>query len=405
MQAGRAGRGIRNAIGGAIGFGADVIDDMLDLNLALGGDDYSSPIGPLQEGSLEPWAEGRGGEYEPRKRVSRAHRAFEARYNRRFGIRGRAASLGRGVRGLASKVGRGGIIGGALTALTLGSILSGGKVEASEMEGMSPEEQEQYREERRRSARQEAGAAVVGAAGGALGGAIGSVFGPAGTVIGGILGEMAGSALASMPFMEPINEGLGKLAEDIGSWLGDAWRNITAGAGVAWTKITEAWKGITGFFGEEGPIQRSWRFAMDTKDRIGQTIEDGWNEFTSNIKQIPGNIWNAIKGVFSGNNPAAANVAGRALGGAGTGWTMVGENGPEMVNLGTGSVVYPQTSWAGLGIGNNGGGVSQKDVTNNVTININAPGAEAFASQLSAIVLERLDEIYEGQKLARVSTN
>lgn len=396
-RVGRFGRGIRNVLGDVGYVGRELVGGLIeDLpEMISGNDDYLEDYDrnidapPPEKGERI----GRDG------RTSR-ERAKDIR--RRRG--GRFGSMRRGVGGLARRVGRGGLIGGALTALTLGSILSGGKVEAAETEGMSPEEQTMYREERRKSAREEAGAAVVGAAGGALGGAVGSVFGPAGTVIGGILGEMAGSALASMPFMAPINEGIGKLAEDIGSWLGDAWKGITGLGGATINKLGDAWRGITGFFGEEGPIQKSWKATMEAKDKIGQTISDGWNEFTSNIKAIPGNIWNGIKGVFSGNNPTATNVTGRALGGAGAGWTMVGENGPEMVNLGTGSVVYPQTSWAGLGIGT-GGGVSQKDVTNNVTININAPGAEFFANELSAMVLNRLDEIYEGQKLLRTPTN
>jgi hypothetical protein len=50
------------------------------------------------------------------------------------------------------------------------------------------------------------------------------------------------------------------------------------------------------------------------------------------------------------------------------------------------------------------GGLAQKDVTNNVTININAPGAEFFANEMSQMVLAKLDEIYDNQRLLNVST-
>jgi hypothetical protein len=83
----------------------------------------------------------------------------------------------------------------------------------------------------------------------------------------------------------------------------------------------------------------------------------------------------------------------------------VGEDGggkPELVDLGNGGEVIPQTSWAGLGMTK--GGLTQKDVTNNVTININAPGAEFFANEMSRMVIAKLDEIYDNQKLLNVST-
>lgn len=406
-RAGRVGSGIRNRvrgglgrlggmrsrIGAMLGGGIDLADDI--LGLTLGEDDfiqdgYSNPIGPLPMESDEPWAEVSEGQYKPYK-PSRSRDAVRARYNRRFGVRGRMASFGRGLKGIAGRAG-GGLLGGALTALTIGSILGGGDANASEMEGMSSEEKEQFRAERRKSAREEAGGALVGAAGGALGGALGSFFGPAGTIIGGMLGEMAGSALASAPFMAPINEGIGKLAEDIGGWLGKKWQEVVGFGQQSWSKMGEAWEGITGFFGEEGPIQKSWRWVGDVKDKVGGWMQTGWNEFVDNIKSIPGNIWQGTRDLlpWTGKN-------GRSLGGAGTGWTLVGENGPEMANLGTGSVVYPQSSWAGMGIGK--GGFSQREVTNNITININAPGAELFADELTSTLVSRLDELFETQSL------
>jgi len=83
------------------------------------------------------------------------------------------------------------------------------------------------------------------------------------------------------------------------------------------------------------------------------------------------------------------------MGGVGTGLTLVGENGPELVNLGSGSVVWPLTSFAGLGL-NRGGSSGQ--VTNNVVINVHAPGADEFANQLSIQVIEKLDEMLEEQQ-------
>ncbi len=315
----------------------------------------------------------------------------------RPGLRGRVSSLGRRIGG--GGVGLG-LLGGAITALSLASILGGGEAQASELEAMSPEQSERYKEEKRRIARQEAGQAIIGATGGALGGAVGSIFCTAGTIIGGALGQIAGDALASAPFMAPVTEGVGKLAEDIGSWLGDAWKGITGFGGQIGGKLGEAWQGITGFFGEEGPIQMTWKRATEIKDNVASMISSGWDEFKSTVVGIPGAVGKVFVDFFTnrGGQP------GRSLGGAGGGLTLVGENGPELVDLGTASVVYPQTSFAGLGLGGRGGGVAQKDVTNNVTININAPGAEFFANEMSRMVLAKLDEIYDNQRLLNVST-
>jgi hypothetical protein len=329
---------------------------------------------------------GSEGRYEPRKASQT-----------RPGLRGRVSSLGRRIGG--GRVGLG-LLGGAITALSLASILGGGEAQASELEAMSPEQSERYKEEKRRTARQEAGQAIIGATGGALGGVIGSIFGPAGTIIGGTLGQIAGDALASAPFMAPVTEGVGKLAEDIGSWLGDAWKGITGFGGQIGGKLGEAWKGITGFFGEEGPIQMTWKRATEIKDNVASMISSGWDNFKSTVVGIPGAVGKVFVDFFTnrGGQP------GRSLGGAGGGLTLVGENGPELVDLGTASVVYPQTSFAGLGLEGRGGGVAQKDVTNNVTININAPGAEFFANEMSRMVLAKLDEIYDNQRLLNVST-
>jgi hypothetical protein len=75
--------------------------------------------------------------------------------------------------------------------------------------------------------------------------------------------------------------------------------------------------------------------------------------------------------------------------------TLVGENGPELVNLGSGSVVTPMTSFAGLGLSQRG---STSQPINNIVINVNAPGADEFAEQLSFDVIKKLDEMLEEEK-------
>ena len=389
---GRMGRGLLSGIGNmglmAMDFvtGDDFIGSMADDYMDAG-TQYLAPIGPLPLGSSQPWAEGLDGGFEPRMdsaSVAR-RRAVLDRYNRRMAYRrsfgGRMGQLGRGVRGLGRLGGP--VVGGLLTAFSLASLF-GGSANASEMEGMT---QEEKNEERRARDRQVIGG-LAGIAGGAAGGALlGSAFGPVGTVLGGIIGGFVGEE-AVKSLSDPIIDGIGNFGRSIGDWFGNLWEGTKNLFGNVGGGIGKAWEGIVGFFGEEGPIQRSWRFTRDAVSNIGTVIQTGWDEFSSSIASIPGNIWNAISSVFSGGAP---NTQGRALGGAGRGLTLVGENGPELVDLGTGSVVYPMTSFGG----SRGG---RGTTINNVTININAPGAELFANELSSIIVDRLDELYEAER-------
>ena len=257
---------------------------------------YTNPIGPLPLNSKAPYAAAPGGGFTPRLesalRPSRFSQAGGAvrnfgggvsqgvnqRLRGGFGMdKGNALNRGLigtkspdvasrfasryGTRGILSRgAGRlgGGLLQGALTVGVLASIFGGGSAQAAEIDkddSLSAEEKEFYKAENQKRTREEAGKAVIGAAGGILGGAAGSVFGPAGTIIGGMLGSVAGELVANV-LPAPITEGVGKLAEDIGSWFGKAWEGIKGG----WVSATAS---IGNFFGKEGPIQRFGRFAGD----------------------------------------------------------------------------------------------------------------------------------------------
>lgn len=222
-----------------------------------------------------------------------------------------------GARGILSRVGGrlgGGAVGGLLTALTLGSIFSGGAAQASEIEkneNLTAEEKEYYRAENQKRTREQAGRAVIGAAGGVLGGAIGTAIGgPAGTIIGGILGDLAGNIVADI-LPAPITEGVGKLAEDIGGWFTGAWENIKGG----WTTATGAIgnffgkegpiqrfgrfagdnvkggvENIQNFFGEEGPIQRAGKWFSELGGKIMTKLEESWNGLLDLLTSLPGKI-------------------------------------------------------------------------------------------------------------------
>ena len=312
-----------------------------------------------------------------RGRLANLSPAARARFNRRFGLRGRMASLGRGIGRISGRLG-GGILGGLTGAAILGSIFGGGRANASEIDAddsLSPEEKELLRKKNRESTRQQAGAAAIGMAGGALGGIIGSFFGPAGTFIGGALGQQLGDAIAG--FVSPgILEAVGKFVEDIGAFFGNLWNSVS---GLA----QGGFKNFMNFFGPEGPIQSLSRFVFELPGNIIDTIKEGFSSAYDGLKDLGGNIVNTLAGLFGG---------GRSLGGVGSGLTLVGENGPELVNLGSGTIVIPNSSLNGNLYG---GGGSSSSVNNYVTVNVNAPGADEFAQQLSDAVIVELNTQFD----------
>ena len=139
---------------------------------------------------------------------------------------------------------------------------------------------------------------------------------------------------------------------------------------------------------------------MDIPGNVKKTLESGWSTVTGIIKDLPSTVLAAALGPLGLLaepiiNAITGEEDGKFLGGVGTGMTLVGENGPELVNLGSGSVVTPMTSFAGLGL-SKGSSISQP--VNNIIINVNAPGADEFAEQLSSDVIRKLDEMLEEEK-------
>ena len=303
---------------------------------------------------------------------------------------GRAASsagnIARGTGGALRRLG-GPLITTLLGGFAIADIL-GRKTDAAEMEGLTPEEK---REQRRRDEREKTrgvlgvlggigGGALAGAGVGAALGAAGAnpftvaVGGVLGSIIGGIIGEEAVRALG-----DDIIDGVTGFAKQVGGFFSGLWQSTSQLAG-------DGWRAVTDFFGKKGPIQSTFRFIGDLPGNIVDKMKDGFSNISETLSSLPSNIWEGIKSGLSKLNPFD-EPGKRFLGGAGSGMTLVGENGPELVNLGTASVVTPQSSFAGLGLNRAAG-----PQVNNIVINVNAPGANEFADQLSNDVMNRLEE-------------
>ena len=287
---------------------------------------------------------------------------------------GLLSRLGGGLRGGLRRIP---LLGTLFSGLAIASILGGPGANASEMEGLSPEEQrEQRRAERREKTRGVLGV-IGGIAGGAAGGAaLGTVIGgPIGTLIGGVIGGIVGEEAIKL-LSDPIIDGIGSLASQLGEALGGIWDNV---AGLA----QGGFKNFMNFFGPEGPIQSLSRFVFELPGNIIDTIKEGFSSAYDGLKDLGGNIVNTLAGLFGG---------GRFLGGVGSGLTLVGENGPELVNLGSGAIVIPNSSLSGNLYGEGG---SSSSVNNYVTVNVNAPGADEFAQQLSDAVIVELNTQFD----------
>lgn len=375
--------------GKPFGRGLDLAQSLF-RNLRINQSAYTNPIGPLPLSSQAPWAAAPGGGFTPLLqsaarpgKFTQARNAVEG-FSR--GVAGRASSA---LSGVARKAGgalkRVPLLGPLVAGLRIASILGTPGAKAEELEGLTPEEKrEQKRQEERQKTRGVLGV-LGGVAGGAAGGAaIGTlVGGPVGTLIGGVIGGILGEEAVKF-LSDPIIDGITDFGKEIGSVLSGLWQGTTQVFG-------DGWKSVTAFFGPEGPIQSTFRFITELPGNMVDGIKTGFENIKEKITSLPETIWNSItKGFGSRDNDDP--VTKRFLGGAGRGMTLVGENGPELVNLGSGSVVTPMTSFAGLGLSQGG---STRQPINNIVINVNAPGANEFANQLSEQVLEKIEDMYK----------
>ena len=393
--------------GGRIGRGLNLAQGLF-RNLRINRGAYTNPIGPLPLNSQVPYAAAPGGGFTPRLqsavrpgRFAQAGNAVggffrgglgankgnvlnraligtpradvAARFGRRFGTRG---VLGRGLRRIP-------LLGTLLAGAGIAAALSAQGASAAEMEGFTPEEKREQRRQEQRQKTRGVLEVLGGVAGGAAGGAaLGTLIGgPVGTVIGGLIGGIVGEEAVRF-LSDPIIDGITDFGKGVGSFFSGLWQGTTQFFG-------DGWKAVTNFFGPKGPIQSTFKYVVELPGKMVGGIKEGFEAIRDKIVSLPGTLWKSITEGFTGKQD------GRTLGGVGTGLTLVGENGPELVNLGSGSVVTPMTSFAGLGLNR---GESSGQVTNNVVINVHAPGADEFADQLSIQVIEKLDEMLEEQQ-------
>ena len=303
-------------------------------------------------------------------------------------------------RGVAGRIPKGGILGAALGGLFLADIL-GRKTDAAELEGLTPEEKRERRRQDERGKTRGVLGLLAGIGTGALaGGGIGAALGAAGanpftvaiggflgSIVGGIIGEEAVNVLG-----DNIIDGVTGFAKNVGGFFSGLWNNVTGFFGGAF-------ENVKGFFGNVV------KWFTDLPENIGKSLSSAWSSISTTLSNLPvqffsfllgpiGTIakplFDALAGKDVNKKEETAETAQMSLGGRvnfnekGTGEFGILPNGTTFIT----PTSMPQVLNSMAGRGRSG------EVNNSIVINVNAPGANEFASQLSEQVLQKLEDMY-----------
>lgn len=219
---------------------------------------------------------------------------------------------------------------------------------------------------------------LAGAKLGAMGGAaIGSIVPGAGTAVGGAIGGALGGiggAIFGEKFGQEIFDGITNNLDGITEWFSDKWNsivdtctpviNIIAGLfGFAWDTISTIFGPAANWFSSNiwEPIKS---YASSMLDSVTGFFSGAWESIKGIWGAVAGwfdaNVWGPLKAkaseVFSGlgNALSAAQSRGAQITGLtghatgtnyfGGGWTEINERGGEIVDLPSGSRIYPHAT-------------------------------------------------------------
>lgn len=219
---------------------------------------------------------------------------------------------------------------------------------------------------------------LAGAKLGAMGGAaLGSIIPGAGTAVGGAIGGALGGiggAIFGEQFGQEIFDGITNNLDGITEWFSDKWNSIVdtctpvvntiAGLfGFAWDTISTIFGPAADWFSSNiwDPIKS---YASSMLDSVTGFFSGAWESIKGIWGAVAGwfdeNVWGPLKSkaseVFSGlgNALSAAQSRGAQITGLtghatgtnyfGGGWTEINERGGEIVDLPSGSRIYPHAT-------------------------------------------------------------
>ena len=405
------------------------------LEIGRYGSQYSTAIGPLPQGSAEPWTmangryqpymggvneeallESRRGEIARRQALGgrnpltsvgrnllgtsrldawdggwdRSRGNIAARFNRRYGSGGTravmrsgigrfGARIGGGVRGIGSYYRGGG--GAGITGLAGAGIALGGTMLGESMGGETGENIT--------ALSQIGGGVLSGASTGAM---IGSIVPGIGTAAGAVIGGVIGGIV---PFMDKgVRDAVGRFVGDLGRSMTEGGKSIASAISGGIRNIQNGWNSVT------TTVQESVTKLLPQK--ITETLEFFTKEIPKKLKDFAGGIgtsmMNAItnfdlgKNILDALNFVKNKLQGREVGGPvikGTSY-IVGERGPEIFTPSQSGSITTNRDLNSLASRSGGGGGSS-NVVFNITINATGLAGNDIAAAIQPAVIQILD--------------
>lgn len=219
---------------------------------------------------------------------------------------------------------------------------------------------------------------LAGAKLGAMGGAaLGSIIPGAGTAVGGAIGGLVGGiggAVFGEELAQQIYDGITSNLEGLTAWFSEKWNSIVSTCAPVINTIVGLyaflWDGIVAIFGpvaswfNDNVWQPVYSFASSAIDSVVSVFSGAWESikgvWASVANWFDENVWQPIKskasGVFDAVGSAlgaaqsiGAQVTGLPAHATGTnyfggGWTEINERGGEIVDLPSGSRIYPHAT-------------------------------------------------------------
>lgn len=219
---------------------------------------------------------------------------------------------------------------------------------------------------------------LAGAKLGAIGGAaIGSIIPGAGTAVGGAIGGALGGiggAIFGEQFGQDIYDGITNNLDGVSGWFAEKWNSIVDSCtpvvntivglyGFLWDGIVELFSPVASWFNDE-VWQPIYYFASGAIDSVVGIFSGAWESITSVWSAAAGwfdaNVWQPLKAkasevlgglgsTLSSLQQRGAQITGLTGHATGTtyfggGWTEINERGGEIVDLPSGSRIYPHAT-------------------------------------------------------------
>lgn len=219
---------------------------------------------------------------------------------------------------------------------------------------------------------------LAGAKLGAMGGAaLGSIIPGAGTAVGGAIGGLLGGiggAVFGEELAQQIYDGITSNLEGLTAWFSEKWNSIVATCAPVINTIVGLyaflWDGIVAIFGpvaswfNDTVWQPVYSFASSAIDNVIGVFSSAWESIKGVWNGVANwfdeNVWQPIKSKASGVFDAVGNALGSAQARGvqvtglpahatgtnyfGGGWTEINERGGEIIDLPSGSRIYPHAT-------------------------------------------------------------